>query len=92
MGYEDRSQCVPLNAISGTTNKSKLSSSSGSALWRIASARFRLLSTSPTAGANCKHAILILAELRLPVRVVWYVRQRRKSTVRIDSVCILTQR
>lgn len=33
---------------------------SGFALDKTASARFRLLSTSPTLGENCRHAIFIL--------------------------------
>lgn len=52
--------CSPEKAISGTTSKSKLSKSLGSALDKTASARFKLLSTSATWGENCRQPILIL--------------------------------
>lgn len=55
------SSCLPEKAISGTTNRSRLSRSSGLARAKTASARFRLLSTSATWGANCRHPILIVA-------------------------------
>lgn len=50
---------VPEKANSGRTKRSRCS---GSAVSRMLSARLRLLSTSPTRGANCRHPIIILGQ------------------------------
>ena len=52
--------CLPENASSGKTRRSI---SWGSALERTASARFRLLLTSPSCGANCKQPMRIVARV-----------------------------
>lgn len=54
---------IPEKASSGRTRRSR---SSGFALDKTESARFKLLLTSPTWGANCKHPILISTMLTQP--------------------------
>lgn len=73
-----RERNIPENAISGRMRRSKLS---GFALERTASARFRLLSTSPTWGANCKQPMRILGGmwLRSMGASRWQRRVRHKG-------------
>lgn len=52
----------PVNASSGRTRRSRFSKSFGFALANTESARLRLLSMSPTWGANWRQAILIVFE------------------------------
>lgn len=52
----------PVNASSGRTRRSRFSKSSGFALANTESARLRLLSMSPTWGANWRQAILMVIE------------------------------
>jgi hypothetical protein len=62
--HRNAGQDLPENANSGRTKRSRFF---GFALLRTASARFRLLSTSPTCGANC----LPVSRKECPRRKKW---------------------